>query len=207
MRTISAAVLSVAALAFGAPAAHAGDLDLRIVDAAGHPVSDAVVTVRPAGGIPAGPIRFPWGTTMVQQNIAFQPHVLIVPVGATVRFPNEDKVRHHIFSFSKPARFEIKLFGRDETRSYTFRTVGAVALGCNIHDQMSGFIKVVDTPFAAKTGANGQVHIAGMAAGAAQVTIWHPALKAKDNEQLMQVPIPARGAVARNATVTLRAGM
>lgn len=144
---------------------------------------------------------------MVQQNIAFQPHVLIVPVGATVRFPNEDKVRHHIFSFSKPAKFEIKLFGRDETRSYTFKTAGAVALGCNIHDQMSGFIKVVDTPFAAKTGANGQVHISGMAAGAAQVTIWHPSMKVKNNEQVMQVPIPARGSVARNATVTLRAGM
>ncbi|WP_328279600.1 hypothetical protein [Sphingobium sp.] len=108
-------LLPVATLAIGIPAARAGDLDLKIVDAAGRPVSDAVVTVRPAGGVPAGPIRFPWGTTMVQENIAFAPHVLIVPVGATVRFPNHDKVRHHVYSFSKPAKFEIKLFGKDET--------------------------------------------------------------------------------------------
>lgn len=207
MRIALSLILSGAAFVLGAAAAHAGDLDLKIVDAAGRPVSDAVVTVRPAGGIPAGPIRFPWGTTMVQENIAFQPHVLIVPVGATVRFPNHDKVRHHIYSFSKPAKFEIKLFGKDETRSYTFNTAGAVALGCNIHDQMSGFIKVVDTPFAAKSGATGQVHIAGLAAGTAQVTIWHPLMKAKDNEQLLLVPMPGAGSVSRSATVSLRASL
>lgn len=199
-------LLPVATLAIGIPAARAGDLDLKIVDAAGKPVSDAVVTVRPAGGVPAGPIRFPWGTTMVQENIAFAPHVLIVPVGATVRFPNHDKVRHHVYSFSKPAKFEIKLFGKDETRSYTFKSVGAVALGCNIHDQMSGFIKVVDTPFAAKSNAAGQVRIAGLAAGTAQVTIWHPQMKAKDNEQLILVSVPGSGSVAKSATVALRAG-
>ena len=191
-------------LPLGMPVALAGDLDLKIVDTAGRPVSDAVVTVRPAGGIPAGPIRFPWGTTMVQENIAFSPHVLIVPVGATVRFPNHDKVRHHVYSFSKPAKFEIKLFGKDETRSYTFQTAGAVALGCNIHDSMSGFIKVVDTPYAAKSGANGQVGIDGLAAGTARVTIWHPLLKAKDNEQQMLVPVPGSGSVARTVTLALR---
>lgn len=206
MRKLLIAPVSFALFVMAATAAHAGDLELRVVDATGRPVSDAVVTVRPAGGIPAGPIRFPWGTTMVQQDIAFQPHVLIVPVGATVRFPNHDKVRHHIFSFSKPAKFEIKLFGKDETRSYTFKTAGAVALGCNIHDQMSGFIKVVDTPFAAKTGANGQVRIPGLAAGTAQVTVWHPMMKAKDNEQLVLVPVPGSGPVSKTATVTLRAG-
>lgn len=206
MRKLLVVPLSFAAFTIGTVPAHAGDLDLRVVDAAGRPVSDAVVTVRPAGGIPAGPIRFPWGTTMVQENIAFQPHVLIVPVGATVRFPNHDKVRHHIYSFSKPAKFEIKLFGKDETRTYVFKTAGAVALGCNIHDQMSGFIKVVDTPFAAKTGANGQVRIPGLAAGTAQVTVWHPMMKSKDNEQMVLVPVPASGPVAKTATVSLRAG-
>lgn len=199
-------LLPVATLAIGIPSARAGDLDLKIVDAAGKPVSDAVVTVRPAGGVPAGSIRFPWGTTMVQENIAFAPHVLIVPVGATVRFPNHDKVRHHVYSFSKPAKFEIKLFGKDETRSYTFKSAGAVALGCNIHDQMSGFIKVVDTPFAAKSNAAGQVRVAGLAAGTAQVTIWHPQMKAKDNEQLILVSVPGSGSVAKSATVALRAG-
>ncbi|WP_281824074.1 methylamine utilization protein [Sphingobium sp. BS19] len=182
----------------------AGDLDLKIVDAAGKAVSDAVITVRPAGGVPSEPIRFPWGTSMVQQNIAFVPHVLIVPVGATVRFPNKDKVRHHIYSFSKPAKFEIKLFGQDESRSYTFTSAGAVALGCNIHDQMSGFIKVVDTPFATKSNAAGQAHLGGLATGTAKMTVWHPLLKAKDNELVINVPIPPRGSATKTITLALR---
>lgn len=205
MRSALVMILGSLFLSTGVPVAWAGDLDLKIVDASGRPVSDAVVTVRPAGGIPAGPIRFPWGTSMVQENIAFAPHVLIVPVGATVRFPNHDKVRHHVYSFSKPAKFEIKLFGQDETRSYTFKTAGAVALGCNIHDSMSGFIKVVDTPYAGKSGLNGQVGIDGLAAGTAQVTVWHPLLKAKDNEQQLLVSMPGNGSVARTVTLALRA--
>lgn len=182
----------------------AGDLNLKLVDAAGRPVSDAVVSVRPAGGIPAGPIRFPWPTTMVQQNVAFVPNVLVVPVGATVRFPNKDKVRHHVYSFSRPAKFEIKLFSQDETRSYTFKTAGAVALGCNIHDQMTGFIKVVDTPFAIKSDAAGTARISGMATGTAQVTIWHPLLRTKDNEMVLNIPIPGTGAASKTVPLTLR---
>lgn len=197
--------LLLAALSLIASPAIAGDLDLRIIDSAGRPVGDAVVTVRPAGGVPSGPIRFPWGTTMVQQNIAFAPHVLIVPVGATVKFPNKDKVRHHVYSFSKPARFEIKLFGQDESRSYTFTSAGAVALGCNIHDEMSGFIKVVDTPYATKSNAAGQARINGLATGTAQVTVWHPLLKGKDNEMLINLPIPGSGTVNKSVSLALRA--
>lgn len=141
---------------------------------------------------------------MVQRNIAFVPHVLIVPVGATVSFPNKDKVRHHIYSFSKPAKFEIKLFARDETRSYRFVSPGAVAVGCNIHDSMSGFIKVVDTPFTAKSGADGRVRIAGLPGGAARVTIWHPEARGKDNETVLSVPLSASGSVTRTVTLALR---
>lgn len=188
-------------LSMAAPV-RAGGVDIRIVDQAGRPVPDAVVTVYPAGGVPKGPFSFSPGPIMVQENIAFAPHILIVPVGATVRFPNHDKVRHHIYSFSKPARFEIKLFGKDESRSYTFTTAGTVALGCNIHDQMSGFIKVVDTPFAAKTDANGAVRLNGIAAGNAQIVVWQATLRAKDNEQRIAMAIPATGSASRTLTIT-----
>ena len=65
-----------------------------------------------------------------------------MPVGATVSFPNRDKVRHHVYSFSAAKKFDLKLYGRDETRSVVFDKPGVVALGCNIHDVMSGFIVV-----------------------------------------------------------------
>lgn len=194
-----------ASIAFLPLPALAGDLDLRFLDQNGKPVSDVVVTVKSSGTMPRGAISFPWGTTVTQQNIAFNPGVLIVPVGAMVRFPNKDKVRHHVYSFSKPARFELKLYSQDETRSYTFTTPGAVALGCNIHDRMRGFIKVVDTPFAGKTSAAGTVRLDNVPAGTATITVWHPQLRAKDNEVVVQVPVGSSGTVARKYDLMLRA--
>jgi len=183
--------------------AHAGDVAVRVVDTAGKPVADAVVTIHPSAGV-RGPFRFPWGTAMVQKDIAFNPHVLIVPVGATVSFPNQDKVRHHVYSFSKPARFELKLFGKDQSRSYTFKTAGSVALGCNIHDAMSGFIKVVDTPFADKTDANGTTRLEGVTAGGGTITVWHPRMRGKDNEVSFPIEMPATGNIARRIQIVLR---
>ena len=196
-------VMLFAALMLCPVPALAGSLDLRLTDAKGAPVEDAVVTVHPASGTPKGPISFPWGTTMVQQNIAFGPQVLIVPVGATVKLPNKDKVRHHVYSFSRPAKFEIKLFGKDETRSYKFTTEGAVALGCNIHDSMSGFIKVVDTPYATKSNASGAARLNGLPSGFARVTIWHSKLRGKDNEMIVSVPL-TDGNVSSSIKLALR---
>lgn len=196
--------LTLLATGLLATPACAGTVAVHVVDAQGRPVPDAVVTIHPAAGVPAGPIRFPWGQTMLQKDIAFNPGTLIVPVGATVAFPNADKVRHHVYSFSKPARFELKLFGRDETRSYTFRTAGAVALGCNIHDSMRGFIKVVDTPFANKTDAGGTTRIAGVTGGWATLTVWHPQMKARFNESSFPLSVPATGETAQQIRLALR---
>lgn len=168
---------------------------MTIRDARGVPVRDAVVTIVPAGGVGQRPVKFGWGTQMVQQDIAFNPGTLIVPVGANVSFPNRDKVRHHVYSFSRAARFDLKLFGRDETRGHVFAIAGTVPLGCNIHDRMKGYVKVVDTPFAAKTDEYGQLRIGGLPAGGATVTVWHPLQRTRENESSYQVAIPA-GAVA-----------
>ena len=146
----------LATLVLSSPAS-AGDLTVSVRDAAGRPVQDAVVTVHPAAGVPSGPIRFSWPLRMVQRDIQFQPYVLVVPVGGTVAFPNLDRVRHQIYSFSRGNRFELQLYGRDETRTHTFAVAGVAALGCNIHDQMLAYIKIVDTPWAAKTPAGGDV--------------------------------------------------
>ncbi|WP_218915401.1 methylamine utilization protein [Brevundimonas subvibrioides] len=149
------------------------------------------MTVRPNAGVPSGPIRFSWPLRVVQQNVQFQPYVLIAPVGATVSFPNLDRVRHHVYSFSRGNRFEIELFGQDQTRSHTFTTAGVAALGCNIHDQMLAFVRVVDTPWAGKTDASGNVTIPAIPAGAASLRVWHPQLNVRGNETAYPVTIGA----------------
>lgn len=183
----------IATLILGSPAM-AGDLTISVRDAAGRPVQDAVVTVHPASGVPGGPIRFAWPLRMSQQDIQFQPYVLVVPVGGTVAFPNLDRVRHQVYSFSRGNRFELELYGRDETRTHTFAAAGVAALGCNIHDQMLAYIKVVDTPWAAKTPASGDVVLRAIPAGAATLRVWHPRLAGRGNE------------VSRPLTITTAAG-
>ena len=173
-----AALLSLAL----AGAAHGADLSVQVRDAEGHPVADAVVMVRVVGGPGVTPGRFTSPMVMSQHGIAFDPHTLIVPVGSDVAFPNKDTVRHHVYSFSAAKKFELKLYGRDETRSVHFDKPGPVALGCNIHDRMAGFIYVVDTPYAAKTGANGIAVLKGLPTGPAELSVWHPYMKAPKNE-------------------------
>lgn len=179
-------------------------LAITVKQANSLPVRDAVVMIFPKAGPAAGPIRFGWKSEMAQSKIAFTPGTLIVPAGTTVRFPNLDKVRHSIYSFSKAAKVDIQLYGRDETRSHTFAVPGSVSLGCKIHDQMRGYIKVVDTPYAAKTDHNGQVKIAQLPGGAATVKIWHPALRSRTGEHQEDVMLAAGQAATRAVTIDLR---
>lgn len=180
------------ALTLAALPVQAADLVVSVTDAAGKPVRNAVVTVKaPAGA--AAPIKFTWPYTVTQKNIQFDPFVLIVPVGSDVTFPNRDAVRHHVYSFSPVKKFELKLYGKEEARSVRFDKVGVVPLGCNIHDQMIAYVVVVDTPFAARTGADGQAVIRGLPAGSAQMSVWHPLVKAARNQVVRPVSIAAAG--------------
>lgn len=170
----------------------AGTVDVHVTGAGGQPVADAVVTID-SPHAPTAPIRFPWPMTVSQQNIAFVPHVLIVPVGTAVAFPNLDRVRHHVYSFSPAKRFELKLYGQDTTRTVTFDKPGVVAIGCNIHDQMSGYVVIVATPYAAKTDAAGNAHIAGVPDGTATLRLWSPTIRGAGNQIVQSVAIVPRG--------------
>src|SRR5471030_1705563 len=121
-----------------ATAAHATDLSVSVRTGAGQAVANAVVTLYSSSSGEGG--RFDWPYRMAQQNLQFDPFVLIVPVGAVVSFPNRDSVRHQVYSFSPPHPFELRLYGKDETRTVRFDKPGVVALGCNIHDNMVAFI-------------------------------------------------------------------
>jgi hypothetical protein len=182
----------LAASCVAAPA-RAADLVVALVTPAGKPVPNAVVTLRPQGSTARGPIRFPWSMTMAQKDMQFDPFVLIAPVGAEVRFPNLDPFRHHVYSFSPAKTFELKLYGKDETRIVRFDKPGVVVLGCNIHDNMTAYIRVVDTPFAAKSGANGEAVIHDVPTGAATLTVWQPFMKTKGGEERREISVPASG--------------
>ncbi len=131
----------IAAATLLTPAAQAATLTVRVVGNDGKAVPDAVVSLDPASGQAPAP-RIQGKYEVTQKDTQFHPFISVVPVGATVSFPNFDPFRHHVYSFSPTKRFELKLFARDQTRSVTFDKAGVVAVGCNIHDSMSAFIYV-----------------------------------------------------------------
>lgn len=173
-----------------------------MTDEHGLPVRDAVVEVMPSAGFPDR-IKFPWRMAMAQKNQQFVPGTLIVARGNTVAFPNLDRVRHSVYSFSKPARFEIDLYGRDQSRSQRFAVAGSVKLGCNIHDQMRGYIRVTETPFVGKTDQNGYITLHSIPRGTAKLTVWHPQLRAPRNELVRSIGITG-GQQSQKLNVRLR---
>lgn len=193
-------ILLASALLLGAVPAAAATVSVTIRGADGRPLAGAVVQVASARA-PAAATGFTGPFVVAQKDIAFSPHVLIVPVGASVSFPNRDRVRHHVYSVSAPKRFELKLYGRDETRAVIFDRPGVVALGCNIHDSMAGFIVVVSTPYAAQTDAAGVVRLEGVPPGPVTLSAWHPSLRSPGNTMMQAQVVPAAGLAA-----TLMAG-
>jgi plastocyanin len=184
--------LTAAALSLAAPLA-AAPLTVRVVDAAGHPVRDAVVTLYPAGG--AARAAHAAGKFVVsQQNMQFHPFLTIVPVGSDVSFPNFDNTKHHVYSFSAAKKFELKLFAKDQSRTVHFDKAGVVALGCNIHDQMSAFIFVTDSAWTARTNAQGVVSFNDAPNAAGRLTVWHPYLRAPGGEMQEAVAAAQRAA-------------
>jgi plastocyanin len=164
-----------AGLALIAPVG-AATVAVRVVDVGGHPVKDAVVTFYPSSGARAP--RAGGHFVVSQQNLQFHPFLTIIPVGADVSFPNFDNTKHHVYSFSPAKRFELKLFAKDQSRTVHFDKPGVVALGCNIHDQMSAFIVVTDSAWTARTNAQGMVEFNDAPNARGRLTLWHPYLRA-----------------------------
>jgi plastocyanin len=142
-----------------------------VVDAAGAPLADAVVFLE--DGAPAAPTT----ATLDQVDKQFVPRLLVIPRGTTVSFPNRDQIHHHVYSFSPAKTFEIPLYKGEQAAPVVFDEVGAVKLGCNIHDWMSGVILVVPNGVFAVTGADGAFTLRDVPDGAVTVVAWHEGSK------------------------------
>ncbi len=152
--------------------ASAIDLKLSIVAPDALAVEDAVVELLPLNADAA--VSSSGQKEMSQQDRTFIPFVLTVPKGTRVNFPNLDRTRHHVYSFSEPKPFELKLYVGTPQEPVLFDKPGIVALGCNIHDYMQAFIYVSDSPHARVTDSEGQASFTGLPAGNYRLRVWHP---------------------------------
>ncbi|TLX46848.1 methylamine utilization protein [Pseudoalteromonas phenolica] len=149
---------------------------IKVVDQLNQPLADAVVSFVLKGEQTRGAMSStPY--VMDQVNKAFLPHVLVVPKGAKVSFPNSDDIRHHVYSFSEAKTFELKLYHGQPKAPLDFSEPGIVVLGCNIHDSMVGYIYVYDDKPAIRTSALGLVTMPYAKEQLEAITIWHARAK------------------------------
>lgn len=158
-------------------AADLGNVRVEIKDPKGAPVADAVAALRPVGrevsvSPPAEPV------VIAQDGEEFVPYVTAVVVGTRVNFPNRDKVQHHVFSLSKAKKFDIPLHRGEAKDAILFDKPGVVSLGCNIHDWMSAYVVVLDTPHHGKSAEQGTIALTGLSPGRYRLEVWHPRIKA-----------------------------
>lgn len=188
----------------GVPRASAqGDTTVQVhVIGNGQHLGNAVVSLHPTTTNP--PAR-PRGATseMDQRDMQFEPHVLAVRAGTSVRFPNSDNIRHQVYSFSRARTFELPLYSGQPGSPVRFDTPGVVELGCNIHDWMLGYIVVVDTPYFAITGKDGMVSIQAPA-GKYRLQVWHEWQKSGPAQPAVRNIVVATGGASERMEVDVQ---
>ena len=186
------------------PFAHAQNAEIvaTVTDARGKPVADAVVVAVPSDGSLHLPARSP-PDVVDQVDKEFVPKVQAILVGTAVTFPNRDSVRHQVYSFSPARRFELPLY-TGVPQAVTFDKPGVVILGCNIHDWMVGYIYVSESPYFAKTDAQGKALLSDLPPRGYVVRVWHPQQSGAEEDTRKNVDAPRAGRTAVAWTLTLK---
>jgi len=149
---------------------------------------------------------------MDQQNLTFNPHILPIPVGASVDFPNNDKVDHNIFSLSRTKKFNLGSYKPGDSKAVLFDKPGIVELRCDVHAEMAAYIMVLKNPYFSVTDDQGRFEIPdskhleqngikgikNLPAGNYVLKIWHEKLIT----QKQTVTIPENGDVSVEITAT-----
>jgi plastocyanin len=120
--------------------------------------------------------RLRWTTdkryALAQRNHAFEPHLLIVPVGAKVQFPNEDPIFHNVFSMFQAKRFDLGLYEGGTSKAILFDKPGVSYIFCNIHEQMGAVVIALTAPYYGVSQPDGRVRIDHVPAGVYRLRIW-----------------------------------
>ena len=197
------APLRVACLCWLGATATAGDFTVTASQRNQRPLSGAVITLesQAADAAPAPAQQ----AVMDQVDMTFVPDVLVIPVASRVQFPNSDVISHQVYSFSGAKPFQLPLYRGKPYPPVVFDQPGVVTLGCNIHDNMLGYIFVTAAPFFGRTDANGEWQGRDLPVGRFRVRVWHPLLN-ESQELERSVDVGEHGSVEFRLAKPLRPG-
>lgn len=187
-------------MALAVPVAMAAPAQLSFVGVDGRGIGGTVVTLRSTEA--SRPIAKPTAAVLDQVDRQFAPHVLVIPIGSQVVFPNSDSVNHQVYSFSPAKKFQLPLYRGKPYPPVVFDREGVVTLGCNIHDQMRAYVYVVEAQYFGRTDASGNLTLADVEPGEYRIEIWHPLSRVQRPvfEQIVSIP-------ANPLKLTLRAAV
>ncbi|GAA5179832.1 methylamine utilization protein [Niveibacterium umoris] len=153
------------------PGVGATDVKVNVMTPAGAPIEYAVATLAPLGKeLKAKP-----GKAIIDQvKKEFVPYVSVVPAGTLATFPNQDNIRHSVYSFSPAKKFELKLYAGTKADPVLFDKPGVVVLGCNIHDWMIAYVYVTEAPYFGSSEDEGEIALKGVPPGDYELHVWHP---------------------------------
>lgn len=196
-----AGVVAVVALGIGVVAAGRVAGRIVILEKDNKPSSDlgdAVLYLEGAAN-PATMAR-PVTVEIAITDKVYAPHVVVVPVGSTVRFPNHDPFNHNVFSVSEANTFDLGLYGRGEVKSYTFEHPGLVRIYCNVHPRMVAYVLVMANRYYAQPGSDGSFAIDNVAPGQYRLHVWHERIPSEVVKDVtagaggdLQIALNARG--------------
>ena len=149
-------------------------------------MADAVIFAEPVGVAPPAPATAA-RATIDQVNKEFVPRVSVVRAASQISFPNSDNIRHSIYSFSPAKTFTTKLYSGREAAPVSFDKTGVVVLGCNIHDKMVAWVVIVDTPWFARSGADGVATLRALPPGEYRVTATAPSSPLKNQALTLRI--------------------
>ena len=139
--------------------------------------SNVVMWLNPASAAETAQAQAAWHTLprhyrLVQHHKQFTPHLLIVPAGAAVDFPNNDPFFHNVFSLFDGKRFDLGLYEAGSTRTVRFERPGVSFIFCNIHPEMSAVVLALETPYFGVSDRSGLVSIGGVPPGRYRLEVW-----------------------------------
>lgn len=138
-----------------------------------------------------GPAAPPATIDITINKKEYLPRVVVAPAGSTVRFPNTDPFNHNVFSVSEPNQFDLGLYGRGQTKSFTFAQPGLVRVYCNVHPKMVAYVVVTGNRYATQPTADGSFAIDDVAPGHYNLHVWHERIAA---EVIKEITVTAAGA-------------
>lgn len=170
-RFLVAAGLSVLLLAGELSAAVVSGQVMFLTKRGQNPVkNETLIWLDPVGGKPSR--RTAPTFTMTTRRKTFLPHVVAVPVGATINFPNEDPIAHNLFSLTPGNTFDLGLYRKGPGKPHKFETPGVVSIYCNVHPNMSAVVHVMSTPYYGFADANGRYSF-DVPPGKYRLTAWN----------------------------------